>query len=69
MKDVIGADGSVLSHSKWNFLISPVNKQTEETEGWNKEYNKDQDSLADRKQGQEMNKNFGCDWEKCFLQT
>ena len=69
MKDVIGANVSVLSHSKWNFLISPVNKQTEETEGWNKEDNQDQDSLTDRKQGQEMNKNFGGDWEKWFLQT
>ena len=69
MKDIIGADGSVLSHSKGNFLISPVNKQTEETEGWYKKDNKDQDSLTDRKQGQKMNKNFGGDWEKCFLQA
>ena len=69
MKDVIGADGSVLSHSKGNLLISPVNKQTEETEGGNEEDYKDQDSLTDRKQGQKMNKNFGGDWEKCFLQT
>ena len=64
MKDIIGADVSVLSHSKGNFLISPVNKQTEETKGRNKEDNKDQDSLTDRKQSQEMNKNFRGEWEK-----
>ena len=64
MKDIIGADGSVLSHSKGNFLISPMNKQTEETEGGNEEDNKDQDSLTDRKQSQEMNKNFRGEGEK-----
>ena len=69
MKDVIRADSFVLSYSKGNLLIGPVNKQPEETKGWNKEDNQDQDSLTDRKQGQKMNKNFGSDWEKCFLQT
>ena len=69
MKDVIRAGGFVLSHSKLNLLIGPVNKQPEETKGWNKEDNQDQDSLTDRKKGQEMNKNLCCEWEKCFLKT
>ena len=49
VKDVIRAGGFVLSHSKGNLLIGPVNKQPEETKGWNKEDNQDQDSLTDRK--------------------
>ena len=49
MKDVISAGRFALSHSKGNLLISPVNKQPEETKGWNKEDNQDQDSLTDRK--------------------
>ena len=69
MKDVIRADGFVLSHSKGNLLTGQVNKQPEETKGWNKEDNQDQDSLTDRKQGQEINKYFCCKWEKCFLET
>ena len=50
VKDVIRA-GFALSHSKGNLLIGPVNKQPEETKGWNKEDNQDQDSLTDGKQG------------------
>ena len=69
MKDVIRADGFVLSHSKGNLLIGPVNKQPEETKGWNKEDNQDQDSLTDREQSQEMNNNLCCEWEKYFLET
>ena len=69
VKDVIRAGGFVLSNSKGNLLIGPVNKQPEETKGWNKEDNQDQDSLTYRKKGQEMNKNLCCEWEKCFLET
>ena len=69
MKDVIRAGGFVLSHGKLNLLISPVNKQTEESNRWNEEENHHKDSLTDRKKGQEMNKNLCCEWEKCFLET
>ena len=67
MKDVIRAGGFVLSHGKLNLLISPVNKQTEESKRWNEEENHDKDSLTDREESQGMNKNFRGEWKEYFI--
>ena len=46
-----------------------MNEQTEETKGRNEENDQDEDSLADREEGQDVEEYFGSDREKWFLKA